>query len=435
MGKKVKEIQFSFEIENFVDINNIVCCKRTQTIYKYDETTGLFRPVDDIELSKLIDDYIENISSDMLWSDYNMSIISKYVKTKAPYYDSMGRTGRIVFTNGTFNVEKRKLFKHSPKNRAIAGLEFAYDPTATCPTFDRFISQMADGDADLQMTLYEIAGYVAVGCKKACKLVILVSVGGSGKSVYLKILELLVGKDYTSNLSISEINNPNRAFDRCALLDSRLNIVHELGEKETLNSIFSANVKKIVSGEEISCEKKFGARISFTPEVSMIVVASNHSPGFESMPSESIMRRTLILNISKTFSFEEQDPDLIKKLKKELPGIFNRALEYYDILEQNHFVFASEASSRAYIDRQILETYPMYSFVKQHIISLPGNHLKTSDLRDAYSQWAASQGIFVSENKTSVTKELETTITACHFNFKTGGKSNGDRYLKGINVI
>lgn len=435
MAKEAKEIQFNDEIQCFVDTYNIVCCKKTQTVYAYDETTGLYNPVDDIELSKLIDEYIESVSADMLWSDYNMSIIAKYVKTKAPYYETMGRKGRIVFTNGTFNVAKRKLFKHSPKNLAIAGVGFAYDPEAKCPMFDRFISQMADGDANLQKTLYEIAGSVTVGSRKACKLVIIVSVGGSGKSVFLTILELLVGKDYTSNLSISEINNPNKAFDRCALLDSRLNIVHELGEKETLNSIFSANVKKIVSGEDISCEKKFGARISFSPEISMIVVASNHSPSFESMPSESIMRRTLMLNITKTIPFEEQDPELISKLKTELPGIFNRCLEYYDILESEQYVFASEASSRAYIDNQILATYPMYTFVKQHVISLPGNRLKTSDLRDAYSLWASPQGIFVSANKGSVTKELETTIAACHYNFKIGGKSNGERYLEDIDVI
>lgn len=435
MGKKAKEIQFNDEIQCFVDTYNIVCCKKTQTVYAYDETTGIYNPVDDIELSKLIDDYIENVSADMLWSDYNMSIISKYVRMKAPYYESMGRPGRIVFTNGTFNVAKRKLFKHSPKNLAIAGLGFAYDPNATCPMFDRFISQMADGNANLRKTLYEICGYVVVRCRKACKLVIMVSVGGSGKSVFLVILECLVGKDYTSDLSISEINNPNKAFDRLALLDSHLNIVHELGEKETLNSIFSANVKKIVSGENISCEKKFGARISFTPEVSMIVVASNHSPSFESMPSESILRRTLLLNITKTIPFEEQDPELIDKLKTELPGIFNRCLEYYDILEKEQFVFASEADSRAYLDMQILTTYPMYTFVKQHVISAPGNRLKTSDLRNAYSLWALPQGIFVSANKGSVTKELETTITACHFNYKIGGKSNGERYLEDIDVI
>ena len=331
-------------------------------------------------------------------------------------------------------MKDMKLYKHSPKDRAISRLPVQYDPNATCPTFERFISQMANGNANLEKTLYEICGYVTVGCQRSCKLVILVSSGGSGKSVFLKVLEELVGKEYSSSLSIAEINNKNRAFDRIALLNSRLNVVHELDEKETLNSIFSANVKKIVSGEEISCEKKFGARISFLPKISMIVVASNHCPIFESMPSESIRRRFFILNITRTLSFAEQDPDLFFKIRQELSGVFNKALEYYKVLKDDKFIFASEEESKKFIDQQILDSYPMYQFVSQHIVAKPGHKLPNALLREKYTEWAKENEVDVTMDQKSLMKQLANTIKECHFAY-TRGKDNGERYLEGIDLI
>lgn len=426
------EISLSYEIEKFVRLYNIVVCKKTQLIYMYDASTGLFSPVDEIELSKLVDDFINSDNTELDWSDGHMTVILKYVKTKAPYYESMGRKGRIVFNNGTFHVKDMRLHKHSPSDRAIASLGVDYDPEAKCPIYDRFISHLANGSAKMGKTLYEIPACVATGTQKARKAAILISQGGSGKSVYLKSLELLACSAYTSNLSIAEINSP-RAFDRCALLDSRLNIVHELGEKETLNSIFSANVKKIISGEEITCERKFGARISFTPEMSMLMIASNHCPVFESMPSESIRRRLLILNITKTLSPAEQDPDLFKKIKAELPGIFNRAMEYYQILKDDNFVFASEADSRAFIDNQIIESFPMYSFVNQYIIVKPGHKLMNETLRETYTAWAAEHDVDVTLDSKGLMKSLANTIEKCHIPFKRE-KSNGVRYLMGIDI-
>jgi len=427
-----QDISLSYEIEKFVKLYRIVVCKKTQTIYRFGVSTGLFYPVDDIEISKFVDEYIDSDNTDLDWCDANMTVIIKYIKTKAPYYESMGRKGRIVFNNGTFHVKDMKLHKHSPNDRAIAGLEVDYAPEAKCPTFDRFINQLSDGNANMQKTFYEIAGCVATGSQKACKVAILISQGGSGKSVYLKCLELLASSAYTSNLSIAEINSP-RAFDRCALLDSRLNIVHELGEKETLNSIFSANVKKIISGEEISCERKFGARISFTPEMAMLMIASNHCPVFESMPSESIRRRLLILNITKTLTPAEQDPDLFKKIKAELPGIFNRAMEYYQVLKEDNFVFASEADSRAFIDNQIIESFPMYTFVTQHIVVKPGHKLFNEVLRQKYAEWAVLHDVDVTLDQKSLMKSLAGAIQKCHIPF-TRGKDNGIRYLQGIDI-
>lgn len=63
------DISLSYEIEKFVDLYKIVFCKQTQQVYYYDDSTGLYCPVDDIELSKMVDDFINSDLTELDWSD------------------------------------------------------------------------------------------------------------------------------------------------------------------------------------------------------------------------------------------------------------------------------------------------------------------------------------------------------------------------------
>ena len=114
-----EEISLSSEVQNFVNSFYLVSQKGANRLYAYDENEGIYVPLDDVELSKLADEFIISENSDMEWSDKSMSLLMKYAKTKAPYYTMMGRTGRIVFNNGTLRLKDMKLYKHSPRDMAI----------------------------------------------------------------------------------------------------------------------------------------------------------------------------------------------------------------------------------------------------------------------------------------------------------------------------
>lgn len=431
MAKKLL-LQYGIEIGNFVDLYHIVSCRLDQNIYYYDESEGIYKLIDSVELSKLASDYLENSGTQLEWCDYHMKMMMKYAKTKAPYFRRMGGVNALVLNNGTFYVKDMKLHEHSPKYKAIAKLNFDYNPNALCPVTEMFLRTMADGNENLYITLWEVIGYVAMRSLRARKAFVLSSPGGSGKSQYLRLLAEFASKEHTSYLSINSINS-EKAFDRIDLLNSHLNITQELSKKEAdLNTFFSANVKKAVTLEEIDAEQKFGKKIYFEPKFVM-VVASNYIPTFSSMPSESILRRIVFINITKVLKYEEQDLDLFKKIKKELSGVFNKAIHYYEILKENNFVFAIEEESRAFVKAKINEQYPMYSFVTEMIEACPGHKVYYSELQNVYRRWAEERDIFVTLDSNSLSKELKNAIEEQNISVQPK-KTNGNRCLVGIKI-
>lgn len=429
-----KFIDYQYEVKHFVDIYGIVSCQLDQTVYFYDDTSGIFRPTDDVQLSKLASDYLTHYTADMVWTDSNMKILVRYAKTMAPYYERMGAKKVLVLNNGTFHIKDMMLHKHSPKNKAIAKLDFDYDPCALCPVTDSFFKTMANGNQRIYISLWQILGYVAMQSRQARKAFIIASPGGSGKSQYLRLLSEFACKEYTTYLSIETINDTKKAFDRLPLLNSHLNITQELSKKDgDLNTFFSENVKKAVTCEEIDAEFKFGRTVYFVPDF-VLVVASNFTPSFSSMPSESILRRIVFINITKVLKYEEQDPNLFVKIRKELSGVFNKAIEYYQMLKDNNFVFAVEEESRALLKEKVNEKYPMYSFIKDKIEICPGEKVYYSDLQDAYRTWAEEKDIYVTLDSKSLSKELKHAIDEQHIPIESR-KSNGNRYLSGIKLI
>lgn len=426
-------VDYSSAVECFVEQYQLITCKRDKLYYMYDEMEGVYKSIDETEMKKLIDAFIlSGINEGIEWSEYSFRVFLNHIDTKAPYVEKMGnKAGTVVMQNGTFNLKKQCLQKHSRSNLAIARLSFNYDETADCPAFDAYVKSVANGDKNLELTLYEVAGYVLAGCTKAEKLILCLGSGANGKSIFLEILRELAGRNFTSALSIQEING-EKAFDRIELLNSRLNIIHELGKKETLESVFDANVKKIVTGEDISAERKFREKVFFKPKM-VIVAASNYLPEMSAAPSESLLRRYLVLNFTKAFTGKEKDVNLLKKIMCEMPGVFNRVLDGYMRLKQNHFVFSYQEKSDLFLKQQVMEKYPMFVFVQENVVMKAGNRLFYDELRKKYLVWSKTVDIttFDEANANSLSKRLLTTIQACHFPI-VQGKSNGNRFLEGI---
>tara|TARA_B110000908_G_scaffold86632_1_gene103493 strand:+ start:13877 stop:14461 length:585 start_codon:yes stop_codon:yes gene_type:complete len=86
-----------------------------------------------------------------------------------------------------------------------------------------------------------------------------------------------------------------------------------------------AEIKSDSSGELTTVENKGRDPFEIIPFYTMFF-ATNHLPHTRDL-SPALQRRARILRFNRTFSSVEQDPHLIEKLKGELPGILNHALE------------------------------------------------------------------------------------------------------------
>ena len=156
---------------------------------------------------------------------------------------------------------------------------------------------------------------------------ILYGEGGTGKSVFLHVLEHLVGIENTSSLALTRFANP---FAMEELTEKLLNILSDLptddGQGNTLAHV-EGMLKMVTSGESLRVEKKRVQDTYKSPAMARLVMATNSLPRFADT-SSGIWDRARLIPFNVRVRGEGNDnPHLKDELVAEkLPGILNFAL-------------------------------------------------------------------------------------------------------------
>lgn len=246
----------------------------------------------------------------------------------------------LTFQNGTLEIETGKFRAFSEFDFCSIIMEYDYNPEATCPVWDDFIQDVTNDEPISQENLQMIAGYVLFPNCKYQQVFILMGDGGNGKSVYLEVVQKIFGD---KNVTHVEPNGLTAEFQRILLKDSLLNIGSDI------NSDFSKGeirewLLKIADGTSIQACYKGMTHIDFIPRCKLIY-ACNMMPTAETI--NGLNRRLRFVNFPCRYvehpnpnnPLERQrDVNIIAKLLKELPGIFNWAYRGYKLLRTvNYF--------------------------------------------------------------------------------------------------
>jgi len=229
--------------------------------------------------------------------------------------------------------EETVFFKKHPVN---------YNPFAECPKIEKFLKEIVS-EKDLPM-LYEIAGYCFY--RKYCiqKCFMLVGEGSNGKSVYLKLLIALLGKENVSGVSLQLLAKNRFASGNLYLKNA--NIYPDL-DADALKS--TGEIKALVGEDMIYAERKFKDSFPFL-NYAKLCFSCNRLPK-TSDDSDAFYRRWIIINFPNKFEKEERDIGLLDKLTtaEELSGFFNKIVESLSgLLERT--VFSNEESVDAVRD-------------------------------------------------------------------------------------
>jgi P4 family phage/plasmid primase-like protien len=148
----------------------------------------------------------------------------------------------------------------------------------------------------------------------------LVGSGSNGKSVFLKIIEALVGSQNTSHISLQDLDK-----DRFAAAGLYCKMVNTFADLKQLKLTSSGNFKMLVSGDSIRAQNKFKDPFSFR-NYAKLIFSANKIPESDD-ETYAYYRRWLILEFEKIFD-EDRDTRLIDKLTtpEELSSLLNLAL-------------------------------------------------------------------------------------------------------------
>ncbi len=297
----------------------------------------------------------------------------------------------LNFTNGTLDLDGR-LFAEIHRRELYQNIQFPYDfnRDAHCPNWDLFLESL-EFDPDTLSSLQEWAGYclLPIVYGNLQKSLFFIGEGANGKSVFLETLAAVL--DNVSHLELSEL------FDRFKIAELEGKLANICTDVET-SKVMDARFKKIVAGEPQSAERKFKEPFEFQPFAKILFSANEFIPTKDR--THGFYRRFDILRFNRMFKTKEQKPDLLQELKKEVPGIFNWALEGLERLSQQNWIMTKSAYMEDCHNEFKRATNPLQLFIEEECVIEVNATVDSNELRSSYKQYCEDKDYKVlSDNK------------------------------------
>lgn len=197
----------------------------------------------------------------------------------------------------------------------VAGASPSAMPT---PIWNKFISEVFDGDLEMVEFMQRMGGYSLTGSIKEQKLFFLHGNGANGKSVFLDVLRSLGGK-YSYNLpseALMTSKHESHPTMLASLHGKRLAVSSEIEESAHWAE---ARIKAMTGDETMTA--RYMRQDFFTFRVShKHVIAGNFKPRLKG-DDFAMVRRMVLVPFSQRFEGTRRDNNLPEKLKAEYPGI------------------------------------------------------------------------------------------------------------------
>lgn len=234
------------------------------------------------------------------------------------------KDGMINFANCVLDMRTGATHKHSPDFGFFDVRPFNYDPSATSPTWDKFVRDVMSGEEDRVQLLQEYCGYCISNDPQWLQVVLtLYGEGANGKSVLLEVLGEVVGKQSHSAVPMKDLQNPTRRYQL-------INKLFNYSEETNINSFLDSDTFKALScGGVIGVKQLYSQPYDIAVKTKLIM-ACNQLPILADS-THGFTRRLVILEFKERFTPGDgkHDFDIKSKLLKELPGICNTIIAAY----------------------------------------------------------------------------------------------------------
>jgi putative DNA primase/helicase len=269
------------------------------------------------------------------------------------------------------------------------GAEWEYNPNAPTPDrWNRFIEQILP-EQDERAMLQEWFGYVLSGDLWAHKGIIVVGPPRGGKGTLGHVLSALLGE---SMVSTPTLHGLSKDFGLQSLLDKRLCLMSDarLSNRTDIMGVVEV-LLRMIGGDKLDVQRKFATTLTEQMDA-RVMILSNEMPLLAD-GNEAITSRFLILNLTESFLGRE-DVNLLRDLKKELPGIALWAMEGYRRLRERGR-FAEPAKSNERRKDWFNEINPVSQFIEDCCVVAADARTNVNELYENYRAWCEAHGMFV----------------------------------------
>ncbi|MDP9382695.1 MAG: DUF5906 domain-containing protein [Chloroflexota bacterium] len=189
--------------------------------------------------------------------------------------------------NGLLNLHTLETVPHDPEYISLAQLPVAFNPTADATEVDRIIGSVLPQDA--VPVFWEAVGACLITDRYWPKFfLLLIGAKDSGKSVVLRAIGELLGKENVSAVTLKDLaDNP---FSRAGLVGRLANIAADLGPAEAQDVGW---IKTLTGDDLVNVDRKHKEMFGFRNRAKMLFSA-NQFPGIRH-PDEALFGRALVI--------------------------------------------------------------------------------------------------------------------------------------------
>ena len=283
-------------------------------------------------------------------------------------------------------------------------VKVCWRPYSSCPLFERFLFDCANGDPKLINRLWEFVDFVLVP-NRIKRIALLQGVGDSGKTLLCSLLESFFEDNEVSHRDI------HRAGDRFALsdfVDKRLNISADL-PAGGLSRNAVAVLKQISGNDTVQTEEKYHNPRS-VKLICKLVIVTNHSLSLQNY-DQAFANRILLLPFMHKIPPEQQDHMLLEKLMQEKEGIFVKAIQVFNQLEARNFIFSGDTEYS--FEKQVISSIPIEADIIQRFVlnscEFSNGFTPTALLHNSYLAFCVANGYPAINDKVAFSRQLALT--------------------------
>lgn len=278
------------------------------------------------------------------------------------------------------------LLPPTPRFFSVNGVNYAFDATATCPTWLWFLAELWPDDPQSISTLQEWFGYCLTPDTRQQKILLPVGPKRSGKGTIARVLRALVGPDNVAGPSLASLGTnfglwPLIGKTVAIISDARLS--RRSDEAQVVERLLS------ISGEDAqTIDRKNLAPIT-TRLKTRLVILTNELPRM-SDASGALASRMIVLRLTRSW-YGNEDHTLTDRLLSELPGILLWSIAGWQRLTTRGRFEPPESSRELLGDLEDLAS-PVSAFVRDHCRVESDARVSRDDLFAAWCEWCSRHG-------------------------------------------
>ncbi len=292
----------------------------------------------------------------------------------------------VVCQNGLINVTTRELTPHMPLFFQHHAVPFDFDPEAPTPErWHQFLGELFGDDKEAVMTLQEWMGYLVSADTRQQKMLLIHGPKRSGKGTIARIVRAMLGSRNVVGPTLASLC---QNFGLAPLIGKPVAIISDARVAPRNGSMITERLLSISGEDALTVDRKYKEALTVLFPT-RIVVLTNELPRLIDSAG-ALASRFIVLTLRESF-YGIEDTALTDKLKSELPGIFNWALDGLDRLhKRGHFVQPASGNEAASQLRNL--SSPITTFVDECCEVSPGKQVPKDELFDIWKVWCARNG-------------------------------------------